>query len=63
VIVWLNGPFGVDKATTATELAPLLDKFRIFDPAIVGNMLREYLGLTSRWRTTFRTGRLGGRWS
>lgn len=40
MIVWLNGAFGVGKTTTARELARSLPGARIFDPEIVGQMLR-----------------------
>lgn len=43
VVIWLNGTFGAGKTTTATELRPLLNGFRIFDPETVGYMLRANL--------------------
>ncbi|QRP43881.1 AAA family ATPase [Amycolatopsis sp. FDAARGOS 1241] len=39
MIVWLNGPFGSGKTSTARELADLL-RARIFDPEFVGYLLR-----------------------
>lgn len=43
MVIWLNGTFGSGKTTTASELCPLLDGFRIFDPETVGYMLRANL--------------------
>jgi hypothetical protein len=43
MIVWLNGPFGAGKTSTATELVRLLPKSRIFDSEQVGFMLRHVL--------------------
>ncbi|WP_165985528.1 AAA family ATPase [Streptomyces sp. YIM 98790] len=43
MIVWLNGTFGAGKTTTARELAELLPGARLFDPEIVGYMLRHYI--------------------
>jgi hypothetical protein len=39
VIIWLNGPFGAGKTTTAQELDHLLPDARIFDPELLGYML------------------------
>jgi adenylylsulfate kinase-like enzyme len=36
VIIWLNGPFGGGKTTTASELHTLLPSSRLFDPEMVG---------------------------
>nr|WP_093837816.1 AAA family ATPase [Streptomyces aidingensis] len=41
MIVWLNGTFGVGKTTTARKLVELLPEARVFDPEIVGFMLRH----------------------
>jgi hypothetical protein len=43
VIVWLNGPFGAGKTTTANELLRALPDGRYFDPEQVGFMLRHAL--------------------
>lgn len=43
MILWLNGPFGVGKTTTARELARCLPGARTFDPEIVGRMLRAVI--------------------
>ncbi|WP_419994605.1 AAA family ATPase [Streptomyces boninensis] len=40
MIVWINGTFGAGKTTTARELEQLLPDARIFDPEMVGTMLR-----------------------
>ena len=42
-IIWLNGAFGSGKTTTANELVELIPGARIFDPEIVGFMLRHYI--------------------
>lgn len=41
MIVWLNGAFRAGKTTTARELARCLPGAKIFDPELVGRMLRE----------------------
>jgi hypothetical protein len=43
MIVWLNGTFGAGKTTTAVELVKLLPSARLFDPEMVGFMLRHVL--------------------
>jgi hypothetical protein len=43
VILWLNGPFGAGKTTTANELIRVLPGGRYFDPEHVGYMLRHAL--------------------
>ncbi|MFD2077618.1 hypothetical protein SAMN05421678_112130 [Actinopolymorpha cephalotaxi] len=43
MIVWLNGPFGAGKTSTAAELVRLLPKSRIFDSEQVGFMLGHVL--------------------
>ena len=43
MIVWLNGAFGVGKTTVSRELARSLPGARIFDPEIVGRMLRALI--------------------
>jgi hypothetical protein len=44
MIVWLNGTFGAGKTSTANELVQLLPAARIYDPGVVGHMLRHILG-------------------
>lgn len=44
VIIWLNGPFGAGKTTTAKQLVGRLDNARHFDPELVGYLLRTALG-------------------
>jgi hypothetical protein len=36
VVLWLNGPFGSGKTTTALELLPLIASSRLFEPEAVG---------------------------
>ncbi|HKF00169.1 MAG TPA: ATP-binding protein [Actinomycetes bacterium] len=43
MIVWLNGTFGAGKTSTANELVRILPGARIYDPAVVGTMLRHVL--------------------
>jgi predicted kinase len=43
VIIWINGPFGVGKTTTAGLLAKRLDDAKIFDPEYVGYMLMRFV--------------------
>jgi AAA domain len=43
VIVWLNGPFGVGKTTTARALLEAEPGWVLFDPEQVGFMLRHVL--------------------
>jgi hypothetical protein len=41
VIIWLNGPFGVGKTTTARALVQQLRRAMIFDPEVFGIALRH----------------------
>ncbi|WP_280227275.1 AAA family ATPase [Nocardia farcinica] len=41
--MWLNGPFGSGKTTTAEELVASTPGWRLFDPEFVGFMLRAQL--------------------
>jgi len=41
MIIWLNGTFGVGKTTTARELAATMPDTRLFDPEMVGYLLRD----------------------
>lgn len=43
MIVWINGPFGGGKSTTAKRVVERLDGCRLFDPEWVGYLLREHL--------------------
>jgi hypothetical protein len=43
VIVWLNGPFGVGKTTTARALLGAEPRWALFDAEHVGFMLRHVL--------------------
>jgi hypothetical protein len=43
MMVWLNGASGVGKTTVSRELARALSGARIFDPELVGQMLRAIL--------------------
>jgi len=43
VIIWLNGPHGIGKTTTAGLLAERIDGARTFDPEYVGFILRSTL--------------------
>lgn len=43
MIVWINGAFGVGKTTTARLLAAVDPSLRLFDPELVGYMLRAAL--------------------
>lgn len=43
MIIWLNGPHGIGKTTTATLLAQRIEGARIFDPEYVGFILRPTL--------------------
>ncbi|WP_216916141.1 AAA family ATPase [Nocardia noduli] len=42
-IVWVNGPFGAGKTSTAQELVDSDPRYRLFDPEFVGFMLRAQL--------------------
>jgi hypothetical protein len=44
VIVWLNGPFGIGKSTTAVALVRRLPDAMLYDPEIVGAALRRIIG-------------------
>lgn len=44
VIIWVNGPFGAGKTTTATLVSNRSQRLRVFDPESVGYMLRANLG-------------------
>lgn len=39
-VVWINGPFGVGKTTVANALARYWPRACVFDPELVGTMLR-----------------------
>lgn len=41
VIVWVNGPFGGGKSTLVEELRPRWPEALVFDPEMVGYVLRE----------------------
>jgi adenylylsulfate kinase-like enzyme len=41
VIIWLNGPFGVGKSTTAHALLRHLPQAVLFDPEPFGTALRD----------------------
>lgn len=43
VIIWLNGTFGVGKTSTAERLTAMVPDSRVFDPQVVGHLLRETL--------------------
>jgi hypothetical protein len=43
VIIWLNGTFGVGKSATAERLTAMIPGSRVFDPEVVGQLLRETL--------------------
>ena len=43
MVIWLNGPFGVGKTATATELASGLPDARLFDAEAVGYLLMAVL--------------------
>ncbi|WP_419706329.1 AAA family ATPase [Promicromonospora sp. NFX87] len=44
MIVWLNGPFGGGKTTTAAELDALLPEVVVFDPEQIGGVIAPTLG-------------------
>lgn len=44
MIVWLNGPFGGGKTTTAAELDALLPEVVVFDPEQIGGAIAPTLG-------------------
>ncbi|MER6671692.1 NUDIX domain-containing protein [Streptomyces sp. NPDC000983] len=39
MIVWINGPFGAGKTTTARELIELIPNSTLFDPEVIGGAL------------------------
>jgi chloramphenicol 3-O-phosphotransferase len=43
VILWLNGPFGGGKTSTAEAIAAARPEWRVFDPEMVGYFLRAAL--------------------
>jgi 8-oxo-dGTP pyrophosphatase MutT (NUDIX family) len=43
VIVWINGPFGAGKTTTARELIELIPNSTLFDPEVIGGALPHLL--------------------
>jgi shikimate kinase len=43
MIIWLNGTFGAGKTTTARELVATVPGARLFDPEMVGYLLRAIL--------------------
>jgi hypothetical protein len=43
VILWLNGAFGVGKTTVARHITAAEANWRLFDPELVGSMLRANL--------------------
>jgi hypothetical protein len=61
MIVWINGTFGVGKATTSRALLPLVPQSRIFDSEYVGMMLRHVLATEPV--NEIRTGSHGERFS
>ena len=44
MIVFINGPFGIGKTTTASLLAERIDNAFIFDPEIIGTLLQKMFG-------------------
>ncbi|MFI9768858.1 NUDIX domain-containing protein [Streptomyces sp. NPDC052415] len=43
MIVWINGPFGAGKTTTARELIELIPNSTLFDPEVIGGALPHLL--------------------
>lgn len=43
MIVWINGPFGGGKTTSANRVVERLDNCRLFDPEWIGYLLRDHL--------------------
>ena len=43
LVVWINGAFGVGKTSVAEELVPLLPGSLLFDPELIGVMLRHVI--------------------
>ena len=54
VVVWLNGPFGVGKTTVAKALAAEMTDALIFDPELVGFMLRKIVARELRPSADFQ---------
>jgi predicted kinase len=44
VLIWLNGPFGVGKTSAAEALVRRLPAALLYDPELVGTMLRRMIG-------------------
>ncbi|GAA1669744.1 AAA family ATPase [Fodinicola feengrottensis] len=44
MLIWLNGTFGAGKTATANELTEVLADCRVYDPELVGALLRHSLG-------------------
>jgi hypothetical protein len=42
-VIWLNGPFGGGKTTTAEALCALVPETKVFDPERIGELLAEVL--------------------
>ncbi|MEU3467260.1 NUDIX domain-containing protein [Streptomyces sp. NPDC006687] len=43
VIVWINGTFGAGKTSTARELTGILPESTLYDPELIGDVLRQLL--------------------
>jgi hypothetical protein len=43
LVVWINGAFGAGKTSGAEELVPLLPGSLLFDPELIGVMLRDVI--------------------
>jgi 8-oxo-dGTP pyrophosphatase MutT (NUDIX family) len=43
VIIWLNGPFGAGKASTAREMLDLIPESTLYEPDVLGGCLRRML--------------------
>src|SRR5712692_9841016 len=43
VLIWLNGPFGIGKSSAAEALVERLPDSLLFDPELLGSMLRRIL--------------------
>jgi predicted kinase len=48
LVVWINGAFGVGKTSVAEELVPLLPGSLLFDPELIGVMLRAVIPAKER---------------
>jgi hypothetical protein len=44
VIIWLNGPFGIGKTTAAQALVQRLPDGLLYDPELIGELLRQMVG-------------------